>query len=109
MKYKKEMKLKGVEVESAPPPPQSRHCSSPLQLGGAGAHSRECGRGEPGRWAGRGGPGEGRPGWGSAGEFPGGGAGRHSGHSCHQSHHPTLPAPAAAAGKPQVGKYGART
>ena len=32
MKYKKEMKLKGVDVESVPPPPQARHCSSPLQV-----------------------------------------------------------------------------
>ena len=32
MKYKKEMKLKGVDVESVPPPPQARHCSSPVQV-----------------------------------------------------------------------------
>ena len=32
MKYKKEMKMKGVDVESVPPPPQARHCSSPLQV-----------------------------------------------------------------------------
>ena len=32
MKYKKEMKLQGVDVESVPPPPQARHCSSPLQV-----------------------------------------------------------------------------
>ena len=36
MKYKKEMKLKGVDVESVPPPPQARHCSSPLQVRRAG-------------------------------------------------------------------------
>ena len=32
MKYKKEMKLKGVEVDTVPPPPQARHCSSPLSV-----------------------------------------------------------------------------
>ena len=32
MKYKKEMKMKGVDVESVPPPPQARHCASPLQV-----------------------------------------------------------------------------
>ena len=28
MKYKKEMKMKGVDIESVPPPPQARHCKS---------------------------------------------------------------------------------
>ena len=32
MKYKKEMKMKGVDVESVPPPPQARHCASPTQV-----------------------------------------------------------------------------
>ena len=32
MKYKKEMKMKGVDIESVPPPPQARHCASPLQV-----------------------------------------------------------------------------
>ena len=52
MKYKKEMKLKGVELESVAPPPQSRHCSSPIQVGaGGGSHSLECGRGRDlARW-----------------------------------------------------------
>ena len=45
MKYKKEMKMKGVDIESVAPPPQARHCSSPLQVGGGGSHSLECGRG----------------------------------------------------------------
>ena len=52
MKYKKE-KMKRVDTESVAPPPQARHCSSPLQGGGGGSHSLECGRGrEPGggRW-----------------------------------------------------------
>ena len=55
MKYKKEMKIKGVDIESVAPPPQARHCSSPLQGGAGGSHSLECGRGrEPGgaRWPG---------------------------------------------------------
>ena len=73
MKYKKEMKMKGVDIESVPPPPQARHCASPLQLGGGGSHSRECGRGG---WAGQG-AGQERP-WSSSGH----------GHACHghQSH-----------------------
>ena len=32
MKYKKEMKMKGVDIESVAPPPQARHCASPLQV-----------------------------------------------------------------------------
>ena len=32
MKYKKEMKMKGVDIESVPPPPQARHCASPIQV-----------------------------------------------------------------------------
>jgi hypothetical protein len=32
MKYKKEMKLKGVEVDTTPPPPQTRHCASPSHV-----------------------------------------------------------------------------
>ncbi len=32
MKYKKEMKLKGVEVDTTPPPPQARHCASPSHV-----------------------------------------------------------------------------
>ena len=32
MKYKKEMKMKGVDIESVAPPPQTRHCASPLQV-----------------------------------------------------------------------------
>ena len=75
MKYKKEMKMKGVDIESVPPPPQARHCASPLQLGGGGggSHSRECGRGG---WAVQG-AGQERP-WSSSGH----------GHACHghQSH-----------------------
>lgn len=99
MKYKKEMKLKGVDVESVPPPPQARHCSSPLQLGTSGSHSRDCGRGGGDRnWLGR--P-EGR-GW--SGEFSPsrGGANMHghSSHSCHQTHaHPVAHTQASA--KPQ--------
>ena len=51
MKYKKEMKLKGVEVERAPPPSHVGHCSSSsLQQGGVGAHSSECGREGTGNW-----------------------------------------------------------
>ena len=45
MKYKKEMKMKGVDIESVAPTPQARHCSSPLQGGAGGSHSLECGRG----------------------------------------------------------------
>ena len=50
MKHKKE-KMKGVDTESVAPPSQARHCSSPLQGGGGGSQSLECGRGPGGgRW-----------------------------------------------------------
>ena len=62
MKYKKEMKLKGVEVERAPPPSHVGHCSSSsLQQGGVGAHSSECGREGTGNWVS----------WGGAAQGPG--------------------------------------
>ena len=50
MKYKKEMKMKGVDIEAVAPPPQTRHCSSPLQVGAGGSHSLECGRGGRSGW-----------------------------------------------------------
>merc|ERR1719362_934974 len=78
MKYKKEMKMKGVDIESVAPPPQARHCASPLQLGGSGAHSRECGRGGDRGWLGP--RSEAR--WGSEVS-----PGVRGGHSCH-SHGP---------------------
>jgi len=92
MKYKKEMKLKGVEVDTVPPPPQARHCSSPIQ-GTSGSHSRECGRGDR-AWLGAaagGRPGEVGRSWATPSHAP---------HSCHQgqSHLPVLTAPPA---KPQ--------
>jgi len=97
MKYKKEMKLKGVEVDTVPPPPQARHCSSPIQ-GSSGSHSRECGRGDR-TWLGAAGAGgSGRPGeigrsWATSSHPP---------HSCHQgqSHLQILTAPAAKAQEP---------
>merc|ERR1719233_485840 len=90
------MKLKGVDVESVPPPPQARHCSSPLQLGASGSHSRDCGRGGERSWLGRS---EGR-GWGGEFSPSRGGGSLHGGHSCHQghpphTHPPTQPPPAA--------------
>ena len=76
MKYKKEMKMKGVDIESVAPPPQARHCSSPLATGSGGSHSLECGRG---REAG-------------GGRWPGdlGRAGHHHGCHSHQQHGATL-------------------
>jgi len=93
MKYKKEMKLKGVEVDTVPPPPQARHCSSPIQ-GSSGSHSRECGRGDRGWLGAVGGPG--RPGEATR-SWP---TPSHAPHSCHQGQNqlPILTAPPA---KPQ--------